>query len=419
MNLRERLTQRLQQDRDGIVQLCADLVRLPSENPPGDTRQVADYVTRSLERRGLAYEVVAPQPALPNIVATIEGGEPGRHLVLNGHMDVFPAGDPARWARDPFSGAVVDGKLYGRGVSDMKAGVTASLTTFALLAEARQYLKGKLTLTLVSDEETFGPWGARYLMEHRPDVHGDALLSGEPSTPRLARYGEKGLLWLELTTATRGGHGGYAHVSPNAIKEAGKIIADLESLGSRIEVASPPEVLADVEAARACYDDLLGADAADTLKAVTVNIGTIRGGAKVNMIAGDCLVEVDIRCPVGVTTEQALAAFEAILARHPAGNPTYRVINRSESHAVAPDSALMRLVATNAETVFGVRPLPSISLGGTDARLWRLRGIPAVVFGPTPNNMGAPDEYVDIDELLGITAVHVLTAYDYLDTLQA
>ncbi len=412
MNTRARLEERLHQDRDAIVDLCADIVRIPSENPPGDTRRVADYVTGYLEQRGLPYEVIAPQPTMPNIVATVEGGEPGRHLVLNGHLDVFPAGDPTLWALDPFSGAITDGKIYGRGVSDMKAGDTASMTTFALLAELRQHWKGKLTLTLVSDEETFGPWGARYLLDHRPDVLGDCVLNGEPSTAKLVRFGEKGLLWLELETRSKGGHGGYPHVSPNAIKEAGKIVGELEALGDAIAAEPPGEVRQRIEAARATFDGMLGERATETLQAVTVNIGKIRGGTKMNMIASDCVVEVDIRCPIGVPTEHALQAFATIVQRHVGAS--YRVVNRSEPNAVEPDHELMRLVATNAEALRGVRPLPSISLGGTDARLWRLRGIPGIVYGPSPNNMGAPDEFVDIDDLLGTTAVHVLSAYDYL-----
>src|SRR5687767_11432843 len=127
MDVRAALEERLRREHDAIVELCAGLVRIPSENPPGDTRRVADYVVDYLERQGLPYEVVAPQPSWPNVVATVEGSEPGRHLVLTGHLDVFPAGNPALWTMDPFSGAVRDGKLFGRGVTDMKAGDTASL----------------------------------------------------------------------------------------------------------------------------------------------------------------------------------------------------------------------------------------------------------------------------------------------------
>ena len=106
---------------------------------------------------------------------------------------------------DPWGGEIADGKIYGRGVADMKAGTTASIFTYVYLHRLRDQLKGKLTLTAVSDEETFGPYGARYLMEHHPEVHGDALLNGEPSSPFSVRFGEKGPLWLEITVNTRRG----------------------------------------------------------------------------------------------------------------------------------------------------------------------------------------------------------------------
>lgn len=74
----------------------------------------------------------------------------------------------------------------------------------------------------------------------------------------------------------------------------------------------------------------------------------------------------------------------------------------------------MGIIQRNAEAVCGVRPLPNVSLAGTDRHFWRLRGVPAYVYGPTPYNMGAPDEYALIDDLLGTVHVHVLSAYDYL-----
>ena len=118
---------------------------------------------------------------MPNIVATFDAGQPGKHLVLNGHIDVFPVADDGRgWTQDPWGGELVDGKIYGRGVADMKCGTSASIWTYFYLPRHQERLKGRLTLTAVSDEETFGPYGARYLMEHHPEVHGDALLNGEP-----------------------------------------------------------------------------------------------------------------------------------------------------------------------------------------------------------------------------------------------
>jgi acetylornithine deacetylase/succinyl-diaminopimelate desuccinylase-like protein len=224
-----------------FVELCAELIRRPSENPPGDTTELFAFVADYLRGQGIAFETIAPQATMPNLVANFEGGAgPGPHLVLNGHLDVFPAGDRARWSADPFGGDVRDGRLYGRGANDMKAGVTASLVTYATLYRLREQLRGRLTLTLVSDEETFGPWGARWLVEHAP-VLGDALLNGEPSTLQTVRFGEKGPCWVEIITETTGGHGGYTHSSANAVREMTRILTDLDELRD-MDVPMPPEV---------------------------------------------------------------------------------------------------------------------------------------------------------------------------------
>ena len=86
-------------------------------------------------------------------------------------------------------------------------------------------------MTAVSDEETFGPWGARYLMQHHPEVHGDCCLNGEPSSPLSLRFGEKGPLWLKFTVRTAGAHGAYTHVSESASKIGAQLVIDLGRLG--------------------------------------------------------------------------------------------------------------------------------------------------------------------------------------------
>ena len=181
--------------------------------------------------------MIAPQETMPNIVATFAAGKPGRHLALNGHIDVFPVGDGEGWTQDPWGGALVDGRIYGRGACDMKCGTTASIFTFLYLHELREELYGRLTLSAVSDEETFGPWGARYLGEHHPEVFGDCCLNGEPSSPWTLRFGEKGPLWIEFTVRTRGAHGAYTHLSKSATAIAARIIGELY----RLENILPPE----------------------------------------------------------------------------------------------------------------------------------------------------------------------------------
>jgi len=203
-------------------------------------------------------------------------------------------------------------------------------------------------------------------------------------------------------------------VSPNAIKLSGAIIHDLEGLGA-LAVETPADVASTIAAAATILDDQLGPGAAEALRHVTVNIGRIEGGLKLNMIAPSCRTGIDLRCPVGVSTDVLLREVEKILQRYQAtADVRYAVVNRGEPNHCDPRHPMVEIIQANAERVRGIRPVPSISLGGTDARLWRLAGIPAFIYGPSPNNMGAPDEHVTLDDLFGTVWVHVLSAYDYL-----
>lgn len=409
--MRATLERRLERDADSILRLVQQMVQIPSENPSGDTTELTAFMTDWMSERGLDHQVVAPQPTMPNVLASFKGGNPGRHLVLNGHLDIFPAGDPTQWSDDPFSGNVRDGKLFGRGVIDMKTGTAASFLAYHYLHELRDHLAGTLTLTAVSDEETGGTWGTGYLMEHYPEVLGDCVLNGEPSTPYTIRFGEKGPVWLDMLVRTPGGHGAYTHISGNAIQETAEIIRKIEQL-ENLEVTLPADILARVEEAREELDAALGAGATDVVQKVTVNIGTISGGVKTNVIAADCRAGVDLRAPVGLAAADLLKHFEAILAEHP--NASYELFKLSEPSVCPPDHEMIRIIQRNAEAVRGIRPKPAISIGGTDCRYWRWQGIPAYVYGPVPYNMGAADEYVTLDDLYGTVRVHVLSAFDYL-----
>jgi succinyl-diaminopimelate desuccinylase len=409
---KRQLAKWIDEDRDTIIAFLCDFVRAKSPNPPGDTTLAAAHVTRFLEARGLPFRVIAPQPTMPNIVGTFEGRRPGRHLVLNGHIDVFPADEKnERWTHGPWSGAIANGKIYGRGVADMKAGTSASIFTYAYLYRVREHLKGRLTLTAVSDEETFGPWGARYLMEHHPEVHGDCLLNGEPSSPLTIRFGEKGPLWLRFTTRTRGAHGAYTHLSPSATKIAARLIVDLEEL-TTLEPSVPIDIADALAGAAAAIDEAQGPGAKDIIQRVTVNIGVIHGGQKVNMVPGTCWFEADVRLPPGLGKDAVLAKVRQILARYP--DTTMEEINFSAPSACDPNHEMVSILRANARALGRPDPAPIVSLGGTDARLWRQRGIPGLVHGPFPRGMAQADEHVEIEEYLHVVRMHVLSSFDYL-----
>jgi len=408
---RERLQDWIEEERQPLIDFLQGFVRAKSPNPPGDTREAAGFITAYLRRHDLPHRVIAPQETMPNIVASFEGGTPGRHLVLNGHIDCFPVGEGHGWTQDPWGGAIVDGKLYGRGAADMKTGTTASIMTYRLLHRIKDRLKGRLTLTAVSDEETFGPWGARYLMEHHPEVHGDCLLNGEPGSPYSIRFGEKGPLWLEFTVRTPGAHGAYTHYSVSATKLAMQLARDLEVV-TEIKPEISDNIRAALEQGRATMEKAMGKGAADTVSAVTLNIGTIRGGLKVNMVPGECVFEADIRLPVGVEKSQVLDAIAKVLERYPEAR--LRETQFSAPSWCDPNGEMVEILQRTVTALKGFTPVPIVSLGGTDARLWRYRDIPAYVYGPFPRGMGSTDEHVEIEEFLHIVRVHVLSAYDYL-----
>src|SRR5262245_2061035 len=116
---RRALLRRIESDQERLVRFFQDFTRIDTSNPPGDTRAGAQFIQAFLRAAGLPYEIVAPQEAMPNIIADTRFARPGRHLVLNGHIDVSPIGDASRWTRHPLSGDLVDGRVHGRGTVDM------------------------------------------------------------------------------------------------------------------------------------------------------------------------------------------------------------------------------------------------------------------------------------------------------------
>jgi succinyl-diaminopimelate desuccinylase len=416
-DLAETLLSEVDARREELIALLQGFVRTPTPNPPGRTREGAAYLEDVLRGRGLSCRMIAPIAGMPSLLAGFDTGRAGPHLVLNGHIDTFPPGSAELWRHGgPWSGTIADGRLYGRGSADMKCGTIASVAAYCLLFEQRHRLRGRLTLTAVSDEETGGKWGAGYLFEHhRDEVAGDCCLNGEPSSPHTVRYGEKSGFWLLFVIRTRGTHGAYVHMSASANKIAIRLMAALEGL-SRIPAHLPGPVaqnLAD-PAVRRALEEGLEPGAAALVSQVTVNFGMIEGGLKTNMIPSECRLEADIRLPVGVGKARVREHLEQILKDFP--EVTVEEISNPEDEAnwCDPDGRMLHLIQDAAERVTGIRPQPVITLAATDARYWRQRGVPAYVYGCAPDRMGTYDEAVGIEEFLNVVRVHALAAAAYL-----
>jgi succinyl-diaminopimelate desuccinylase len=412
--MKNQLITRIDRERDALVGFLQDFIRCRTPNPPGDTTAAAGFLERWFAANGIAYEKIAPRADCPNYIATLDTGRPGPHLVLNGHIDVFPVESAAGWTKDPWGGELVDGRVYGRGACDMKCGTTASLQAFRYLSSMREHLNGRLTLTVVSDEETFGPHGMTYLMDkYRERVLGDCCLNGEPSSPYTVRFGEKGPLWLRFRTRARGGHGAFPHVSRNAVQDAVDIIQALRELPRRIPVTEDPEMARALDEAKADLDRGYGDGAAKVIRSLTVGVGRIAGGVKVNMIPAECEFDVDIRVPNGADAEAVKREVAAIAARFP--DASYEVLTHTVPNWREPFHEMMDIVRANAGLLRpGLVPARVVSPGGTDARLWRVNGVPAVVYGPPPHGMGSVDEHVSVEDFLHVVKSHALSAYDYL-----
>jgi len=408
----------LDSQRESILQFCADLVRRPSPNPPGDTRSVAEAVCALLESHGLPVEVVADQTHTPNLISSIEGISPGKHFVLIGHMDTYPAGDESQWSRPAFGGTLENGRLHGRGAGDMKSGLTALIFAYLTLATQRLF-NGRLTLLAVSDEMNFSPHGARLLVAQRPDLLGDAVVDAEPTSPDFVLFGEKGMLWIEVTCKGASGAGAFAPGLPNAIEEMAVVLGEISGL-REWQVTMPLEVTEALRVgggATGVAAKAMTYVSDEVLPLVTVNFGLIAGGRKINLVADACRAEVDIRLPPGLALKQVTDFLDNVFARRE--NATYRIIQATEPNWSDPNDRLFKLMLAHGERVSGLKPRLEFGITASDTRLFRAHRIPAALIGPRIANQGAADESIDAEDTVRCAKVFALTANDYLTPMKA
>jgi succinyl-diaminopimelate desuccinylase len=394
-----------------IVEIARRLLAIPSAYPPGDTNAVVEELAAIMEGvPGVDVERHRSAAHLLNIVVRVRGRAPGRRVVFNGHLDTFPRDPAAHWTADP-AGELRDGRLYGLGVSDMKGGIAASLFALRLLARHRDEFRGEVVGTFAGDEESMGVLGTQFLLDTVPHARGDAMISADAGSLRVLRFGEKGLLWLRLTARGRSAHAAHVHRGDSAIDRLIGALSRISALRD-YPVATPAQIEQAIAAAASVSEPLSGAGESEVLRRITVTIGTIRGGRLSNLIADAAEATIDIRLPVGVTAD----AIEAEVRRITASDDqlSLEVLRRYEPSWTAPDHPLVRIVRDNCRAVLGFEPVLNMRVGASDARLYRPAGVPTVVCGLTPNNMGAADEFVLLSELNSLGEVLALSAWDML-----
>lgn len=260
------------QSRIDAISLTQTLVGMNTVNPPGREREAVQVVGAMLEEAGFTTTYFEFADRRTSLVARCGDQEKGKPICVTGHIDTVPLG-AIEWSVDPFSGDIVEDKLFGRGSSDMKAGVAAFVTAAIELASDLKDSAGVL-LVITAGEET-GCDGARHLAGvdgALTDV--GAIVVGEP-TANYPLVGHKGALWLDITTRGVTAHGSMPEQGVNAIYRGARLVTKLESY--RLDAAS---------------HEILGAP--------TINVGTVEGGMNVNSVPDVMHIGVDLRTVPGM-----------------------------------------------------------------------------------------------------------------------
>jgi succinyl-diaminopimelate desuccinylase len=395
MRMSEELAQLVRESvqEDEVVEICRDLVRAPSENPPGNEEEVAAVTRGWLERLGLTAESVEPLPGRVSTVST--WGEVGeRTLLFNGHYDVVPVPDPDDWPHPPFSGNVADGLLYGRGSSDMKSGIAACLAAVSAVKRAGLTPKGRLVMHFVADEEALGTHGTKFLVANGYCDGATEALVGEPTGMHLVTS-ERGAVWLRIITEGVSAHGSVPQLGVNAIEHMSHV----------------------VQAVRGMRFGKLH----ETLGAPTLNVGTIRGGSKVNMVPAQCEIEIDRRTIPGESVEEVVGELETAIAKVRADVPDLKArieVDDWAEPSETPEGTSLVGLLTEGREVFGIDGSEIGYAGATDARFLINQGkIPSIVFGPGDLLLAhTTGENVEVSKLVDATRVY---AYAFVKFLQA
>jgi succinyl-diaminopimelate desuccinylase len=398
------LAEYVRANREELVSLALDLLAVDTSNPPGDTQEIVAAIERFLDPLPVDVERVAVDPAKPNLLVRFPG-DADRTLLYNGHLDTVPF-DETEWTRDPL-GERADGRVYGRGATDMK-GAAASLL-FALRAFAATDTEPPVDLlfALVSDEEVGGDAGLPALLDAGA-LDADACVIGEPTCEedrRSVTVADRGSIWLTLEAAGEAAHGSRPTLGVNAVDRLYDAVETMRDRFGTERLAIDAEMEPIVEESVAYYAPSMGEDAArDLFRYPSINLGVFEGGDAVNAVPGAARAEIDVRLTAGVHTPDVLAGIRGCVAD--CEGITVADVSWSVGTAEDPNGSLVEAVASTAAAVTGDRVFRRSATGGGDAKKLRNAGVSTVEFALGTDTLHAPDEYVPVDALVDNAVVY-------------
>jgi succinyl-diaminopimelate desuccinylase len=409
--LPDTVSEYLATNRSELIEITETLVGYDTQNPPGSTADIAEWIETTLRDVGLAVERIAVDPQKPNLLVTIPGTSE-RTLCFNGHLDTVPF-DADAWSYSPL-GERVDNRLYGRGTTDMKGPVAAMVQLALAYGRTDTDPPVTIQLALVSDEETGGDAGLRTLLES--DRFGpDACVVGE-TTSRNGRYSvsvaDRGNIWLTLEASGTAAHGSRPMIGDNAIDRLTDAIAHLRSEFGQRELSIDAAMDPIIEESVAFYEPVAGTEPTRVLyRYPTINLGVIEGGTAINTVPASACARVDIRLTAGVETRTALESIRNCLRGMKAIEITDLSWTRGTYEPL--DSPLVEASASAAQRVVDEPVFRRSATGGGDAKTFRHEGIPTVEFGFGTQTAHGVDEYTTTDALVRNVTAYALLPYEY------
>lgn len=405
----------IDQEKDELIDLCAKLLQIPSENPPGDSVLISDFIVKYLKDNGFEVEVLESDPRRLNLISSYSQGE-GKELVFCGHSDTVPVGDLSLWTHDPFSGEIIDGVLYGRGASDMKCGLGGLMFAMAFIKKHNLPINGKISLVVVPDEETGSQHGVIWLFDNKK-ITGDGCIIAEPSGDFNPTIGQKGAGSFELTVKGVPGHGSLAPlVGKNAIALCMEALGKIKAITDK-KIPVPAEVAELVKISQKNIVELKNPLCAEILERISFNIGTIKGGSALNVIADSCTVEVDCRLPFGITRDEYISQVRAVLDEMELEYTLTEIGAKSTANFTSANDPVCRAIVDNIAYVKNVtdEAYGILQWACSDARYFRQNNIPVLQYGPAElSTIHGLNEHVKVDKIVDCAKVYVLAALDFL-----
>jgi succinyl-diaminopimelate desuccinylase len=365
----------LQDPGPEIISYLKELIAIPTAYPPGNTSQMAAYLSKTFTAMGYVNEIHAAVTGMDNVVARMGSGSPS--LVFNIHVDTVDAGDLSLWSRPPLEATVEGSHVYGLGSANCKGSGAVQLWLAKEIARRGGPAKGEVVFTFVTDEESLGPNGMCFLRE-QGIVEPDLLLLGAPTDNSLITT-ERGVLWVEITTTGRPAHAGQPEDGDNAILRMTRVINRLDSeMSSRLSERIDGEMRS------------------------TINIGKLQGGKNTNVVPSQCVAQIDRRLLPSETVDQAFTEIVSLI--NSMGEPDEMVsialLRGTNGFRGDISGPLVTSLSNAISSVTGLPARFTAAIGVSDGRYFADDDLEIVNFGPGIGSEGhASNESVSIDSL--------------------